>query len=123
MSFYFLLGTLTEEGQKMLRREPNLMADAVVDYHSDDSGIMAQYSVLGRYDFVMLAEAVDNEAVARLSLDIGTRVGLRIETLPALAIGVLDEGRPAKLQGEAEEFARPTQEPPDQWHVPDRSDS
>ncbi len=38
-----------------------------------------------------IAECDDNQAVARLSLDLGVRVGLHIETLPAISIGVLSE--------------------------------
>ena len=122
MSLYVLLGTLTEAGQKMLRDNPNLMVDVAVDYKCDGAGIMGQYAVLGKYDFVMMAEAADNEAVARLSLEMGVRVGLHIETLPALAIGVISEERQDQLEGEAE-VSRRTDEPPDQWHLPRRSDS
>jgi uncharacterized protein with GYD domain len=113
MSLYFLLGTLTQEGQKMLHHNPNLMVDVVVDYNCEGAGIMGQYAVLGKYDFVMMAEAADNEAVARLSLEIGVRVGLHIETLPAVAIGVVYEQAQDQLEGEAE-VARRTHERPDQ---------
>ena len=122
MTLYFLLGTLTEEGQKMLHHNPNLMVDVVVDYNCEGAGIMGQYAVLGKYDFVMMAEAADNEAVARLSLEIGVRVGLHIETLPAVAIGVVAEQARDQLEGEAE-VARRTRERRDQWQLPDRSNS
>jgi uncharacterized protein with GYD domain len=122
MTLYFLLGTLTEEGQKMLNTNPNLMVDVVGSYNCDGAGIMSQYAVLGKYDFVMLAEAADNEAVARLSLEIGVRAGLHIETLPALPIGVVGEKGPDQLEGGAE-VARRTHERRDQWQLPDRSDS
>ena len=42
----------------------------------------------------MMVEAEDNEAVARLSLDIGVRAGLHIETLPVTSIGI-----PGKIRG------------------------
>ena len=122
MTLYFLLGTLTEEGQKMLNNNPNLMVDVAVGYNCDGAGILGQYAVLGKYDFVMMAEAADNEAVTRLSLEIGVRVGLHIETLPALAMGVLGEKGQNQLEGETE-FATGPHEPPDQWQLPDRSDS
>ncbi len=50
--------------------------------------------MLGRYDIAMMVEAEDNEAVARLSLDIGVRAGLHIETLPVTSIGI-----PGKIRG------------------------
>jgi uncharacterized protein with GYD domain len=113
MTLYFLLGTLTEQGQKMLNDNPNLMVDMVVDYSCDGAGVMSQYAVLGKYDFVMMAEAANNEAVARLSLEIGVRVGLHIETLPALPLGVIGEKGPDQQEGSAE-VARESEEPPDQ---------
>ena len=120
MTLYFLLGTLTEHGQKMLHGDPNIIVDMVVDYSCDGAWIMNQYAVLGKYDFVMMAEASDNEAVARLSLEIGVRVGLHIETLPALPIGVVGEKGPDQLEGEAG-VARRIDQQPDQWRVPRRS--
>ena len=75
----------------MLRDNPDLVLDAVRDCDCPGAEIMVQYAVLGKYDFVMLAEADDNESAARLSLDLGVRIGLHVETLPAMAIGVLSE--------------------------------
>src|SRR5919106_2209773 len=117
MTLYFLLGSLTEEGQKMLNNNPNLMVDAVMSSNCDSAEIMGQYAVLGKYDFVMMAEAADNEAVARLSLEIGARVGLHIETLPAVAIGVVAEQARDQLEGEAE-VARRTRERREQQENP-----
>jgi uncharacterized protein with GYD domain len=70
MTLYFLLGNLTEEGQKMLNNNPNLIVDAVMSSNCDGAEIMGQYAVLSKYDFVIIAEAADNEAVAQLSLEV-----------------------------------------------------
>ncbi len=75
----------------MLRKNPDLVINAVRECDCPGAEIMGQYAVLGKYDFVMLAEADDNESAARLSLELGVRVGLHVETLPAMAIGVLSE--------------------------------
>jgi hypothetical protein len=48
------------------------------------------------------------------------RVGLHIETLPALPIGVVGEKGPDQLEGGAE-VARRTHERRDQWQLPDRA--
>lgn len=92
MPFYFLLGTLTESGQRMLLRNSDLVVDAIREVECDGAQILGQYAVLGKYDYVMLVEADDNEAVGRLALEIGVKVGLHTETLPAMAIGVLADG-------------------------------
>ena len=91
MSLYFLLGTLTSTGQKMVHENHDLVIDATRDIKIEGAEVLGQYAVLGRYDFVMMVEANDNDAVARLSLEIGVRTGLHVETLPAIAVGFLDE--------------------------------
>ena len=46
--------------------------------------MVAQYSVLGPYDFVSIIEAPDNETVAHLSVDLGSRGTVNIMTLAAI---------------------------------------
>jgi uncharacterized protein with GYD domain len=93
MSLYFLLGTLTSTGQQMVHDDHEVVVDATRNIEIDGAEILGQYAVLGRYDFVMMVEANDNDAVARLSLEVGVRTGLHIETLPAIAVGFLSEGQ------------------------------
>lgn len=110
MAFYFLLGTLTENGQRMLRENPDLLAETIRASEDPEVRILGQYAVIGKQDFVILAEAEDNEAIARHSLEIGVGAGLHIETLPAIAIGVLAEPsleEPATSDGSADEPASP----------------
>ena len=45
--------------------------------------VTAQYAVLGGYDFVTIVEAADNETVAHLSVDLGSRGTVNVITLPA----------------------------------------
>jgi uncharacterized protein with GYD domain len=120
MSLYFLLGTLTENGQRMLLRNPDMMIEAIRECDCEGAQILGQYAVLGKYDYVMIAEADDNEAVARLALEIGVRAGLHTETLPAMAIGVLSEEESGdEGQGEARfaDFPSPSSE---EWRLPGR---
>ena len=91
MPLYFLMGNITENGQRRLRANPDLLVESVRDCESEGAEILTQYAVLGRFDFVMLAEAEDNDAVARLSLEMSYRVGMHIETLPAIALGQLTD--------------------------------
>lgn len=118
MPLYFLLGTLSEHGQRMLRDNPDLVIDAVRECDYPDADILGQYAVLGKYDFVLLAEADDNESVARLSLDLGVRVGLHLETLPAMAIGVLNEDDSG--EDEDDEDVRLATSSPEEWRLPNR---
>jgi uncharacterized protein with GYD domain len=51
--------------------------------------------VLGPYDFVSIIEADDNETIAHLSVDLGSRGTVHITTLPAMSMTQLQE----KLKG------------------------
>ena len=94
MSLYFLLGTLTATGQQMVHDDRDLLVKATQSVQVPGAEILGRYAVLGRYDFVMMVDADDNDAVARLSLDLGVKIGLHIETLPAIAIGFLADRGP-----------------------------
>ncbi len=105
MSLYFLLGTLTATGQQKVHDNRDLLMESTRSIQVKGAEILGQYAILGRYDFVMMVEADDNDAVARLSLELGVLIGLHIETLPAIAIGFLTErtqgdpaGRPTSVQ-------------------------
>lgn len=119
MSLYFLLGTLSHEGQRMLHANPNLVVDTVSEVKVSGTALLGQYAVLGAFDFVMMAEADDNEAVARLSLEIGVRSGLHIETLPAIAIGMFSEGDPEGRRGSTQSAETPVgAAAPEEWRLP-----
>ena len=91
MSLYFLLGTLTNQGQTMVHGNHNLLVEATSRISVPGADILGRYAVLGRYDFIMMIEADDNETVARLSLEVGVRTGMHIETLPAIVLGFLTD--------------------------------
>jgi len=76
----------------MLHGNPDLIVDRTRNLSIPGAEILGQYAVLGRYDFVMIVEADDNDAVARVSLDLGMLTGLHLETLPAIPIGFMGGG-------------------------------
>jgi len=114
MPLYFLLCTLTEQGQHKMHDNPDLIIEGVKECEDEAAEILGQYAVLGRYDFVMMAEAEDNEAVARISVDLGVRIGLHIETLPAIAIGVLTEDDDDEPEAQTEGATVS----PEEWRLP-----
>ena len=89
MSLYFLLGTLTATGQQKVYDNRDMLIESTRGIQVEGAEILGQYAVLGRYDFVMMVEADDNDAVARLSLELGVRAGAHITRLPAIPIGWL----------------------------------
>lgn len=75
----------------MVHGNPNLIVEATGSISIPGAEILGRYAVLGHYDFFMMIEADGNEAVARLSLEVGVRTGMHIETLPAIAMGFLTD--------------------------------
>jgi uncharacterized protein with GYD domain len=91
MATYIMLITLTPEGRQAALREGDYML-AIEDKVAEPGvNMMGVYAVLGRYDYVTMVEAPDNEAVARFSLALGVAAAVHIETLPVIPASHLDE--------------------------------
>jgi len=88
---YILLARLTGEGQLKLVENPDWINQVAGQVNIPGAQLLARYAVLGRYDYVLLAEANSSECAARLSLEFGARAGVHIETLQAVSAGLLAE--------------------------------
>lgn len=86
MATYILLSTLTESGAELIKKYPGRIRDANRDLEALGVEIVAQYAVLGSYDFVTIVEAPDNRTIVRVSTELSLRGNLKITTLPALPI-------------------------------------
>ena len=86
MSTYILLSTLTAEGRKTIKEKPDRIREVNKEIEAFGARVVSQYAVLGPYDFVNVVEASDNEAIARVSLELGSRGTVKITTLPAIPI-------------------------------------
>jgi len=86
MPTYILLSTLTAEGRKTIKEKPDRIREVNREIEAFGAKVVSQYSVLGLYDFVNVVEAPDNEAIARVSLELGSRGTVKITTLPAIPI-------------------------------------
>ncbi len=85
MPIYILLSSLTPEGSQTLHRRPERLEEVNKEITDFGCKIVAQYAVLGGYDFVTIIEAQDNETAAQLSVDLGARGTVNITTLPAIS--------------------------------------
>ena len=86
MATYILLTTLTDEGRKTVKANPNRIKEVNKEIEGMGGKVTAQYAVLGMYDCVNVVEAPDNETIARISVELGSRGTLSIMTLPAIPI-------------------------------------
>jgi len=86
MATYIMLSTLTDEGAKTIKERPGRIKEVNREIETLGVKVKAQYAVLGQYDFVNIVEAPDNETVARVSIELGSRGSVKIQTLAAIPI-------------------------------------
>ena len=86
MGIYVLLSNLTDEGARTLSEKPERIQEVNREVEELGAKVLAQYALLGRYDFLNIVEAADDETIARLSIALASRGTLRIETLTAIPI-------------------------------------
>jgi uncharacterized protein with GYD domain len=86
MPIYIMLSTLTDEGRKTIKKHPERIEEVNREIESMGSKVLAQYAVLGEYDFLNILEAPTNEAIAKLSIELGSRGTIQIITLPAIPV-------------------------------------
>jgi uncharacterized protein with GYD domain len=86
METYILLSNLTDEGAQTLKKNPERIKEVNRELEALGVKVVAQYAVLGPYDFVSIVEAQDNQAIARVSTELSARGSIRIMTLAALPI-------------------------------------
>jgi uncharacterized protein with GYD domain len=86
MPIYILLTTLTDEGRKTIKEKPERILEVNKEIDAMGAKVINQYAVLGSYDFVNVVEAKDNETIAKISVELGSRGTIQITTLPAIPI-------------------------------------
>lgn len=86
MPTYILLSTLTDEGRKTVKERPERIRQVNKEIEALGVKVVAQYAVLGPYDFVNVVEAPDNKTVVRVSMELGSRGTVQIMSLAAIPI-------------------------------------
>lgn len=86
MATYVMLTTLTDEGRKTVKQTPQRIKEVNKEVEAMGVKIVAQYAVLGPYDFVNILEAPDNKTVAKVALELGSRGTIQTMTLAAMDI-------------------------------------
>jgi uncharacterized protein with GYD domain len=86
MPIYILLSTLTDAGRGTVKDRPERIKEVNREIEALGAKVISQYAVLGPYDFVNVVEAPDNKAIAKVSLELGSRGTIQIMTLPAIPI-------------------------------------
>lgn len=86
MAYYVILSTLTDDGRKTIKEHPERILEVNKELEKMGIKVREQYAVLGQYDFVNIVEASDNEAVLKMSVELGSRGSVQLLTLPAIPV-------------------------------------
>jgi uncharacterized protein with GYD domain len=86
MATFILLSTLTDEGAKTIRHDPERIQEVNSEIERLGVKVLNQWAVLGPFDFVNVVEAPDNLTVARVSAELSSRGTIRLTSMPAIPI-------------------------------------
>lgn len=89
MAIYVMLTSLTDEGRKTVKENPKRIKEVNQEVEAMGVKILAQYALLGPYDFVNILEAKDSKTVAKVATELGARGTLKTMTMAALTIDEL----------------------------------
>lgn len=86
MATYVMLTTLTDEGRKSIKENPERIKEVNKEIEAMGIKILAQYAILGPYDFINILDAASNEAIAKLAVELGARGTLQTMTMAAMTL-------------------------------------
>ncbi|MDP2731157.1 MAG: GYD domain-containing protein [Dehalococcoidales bacterium] len=86
MAVYLMLTTLTDEGRKTVKANPERIKEVNKEVEEMGGKILTQYAVLGDYDFVNIIEAAGNTTIAKIALELSSRGTLQTTTMAAIPI-------------------------------------
>lgn len=84
MPTYLMLSTLGPAGAATLADHPERMTAVNDEVEAMGVKVVAQYALLGPYDFITIVEAPDDQTVARVAIALGARGTLKTLTIPAI---------------------------------------
>jgi uncharacterized protein with GYD domain len=84
MAYYVMLTTLTDEGRKTVKENPDRINEVNYEVEALGAKIIVQYVVLGQYDFVNILDAPDDKVMAKVAIELGSRGTLKTITMAAM---------------------------------------
>lgn len=83
MPEYIMLFQYTLQGVQQIKNAPNRIKESKKIFEQNGAKVKAFYAVLGPYDTVCIAEAPNDETIARISLQISALGNVKGQTLRA----------------------------------------
>jgi uncharacterized protein with GYD domain len=84
MPTFIMLTKLTSDGVKSLKNNPGRVHEVNKEVEQIGVQVVNQWATLGEYDFVSVIDAPDEQTMAKLSVEMGSRGTVANETLVAI---------------------------------------
>ncbi len=86
MPKFVMLSTLGPEGSARLRESPDRLREVSAEVEAMGVKVLAQYALLGNWDFLNILEAPDETTMMRVATTLGSRGTLKTLTLAAVDV-------------------------------------
>lgn len=86
MATFLMLSTIGPEGMATLRENPGRLREVNAEVEAMGVTVVAQWALLGEYDFATVLDAPDEKAVTRVAVTLGARGTLKTRTMTAVPI-------------------------------------
>jgi uncharacterized protein with GYD domain len=81
-----MLSRLSPEGVQTIKNNPQRIKEVNREIEQLGAEVKAQWATLGQFDFVNVIDAPDEQTMARISLELGSRGTAKYESLPAIPV-------------------------------------
>ena len=86
MPLYIMFTRLSSDGRKTIMNNPSRAFEVNKEVEEMGAKVIAQYALLGNYDFINILEAPSNTVIARVSAALGSRGTMEPLTMSAITI-------------------------------------
>ena len=86
MPTYVMLSTIGPDGWETVRKRPDRIHEVTREVEAMGCKVIAQYAVMGQYDFVNIVEAPDETTMARVAVMLAARGTMRSTTMQAIPL-------------------------------------
>ena len=91
MATYVMLTTLGPDGWETLREKPERILRVREEVEALGLKVIAQYALMGQYDFLNVIEAPDEQTMAKAAIMLAARGTMRTTTMQAISVEQLIE--------------------------------
>jgi uncharacterized protein with GYD domain len=86
---FVMLTNLTTQGVQTLKNNPSRVQEVNKEVEQLGVTVKDQWATLGQYDFITIVEAPDEQTMAKVSVELGSRGTMSSQTLAAIPAGDL----------------------------------